>query len=114
MLVTGASRGIGYAVSAAFAKSGATLVVLSQTDKVYLAAEQLGRDFGLQVDAHRVDMGDYEEVAKVVQAVIQKFGKIDVLVNDAAIMGPAGPLETNDPAEWARVIHVNVVGLLTL
>ena len=110
VVVTGASRGIGYAVSYAFAKAGATLVAVSQSDKIFSAAQTIAQSTGATVDAHRVDMGHFVDVAKMTSQVIQKFGKIDILINDAAIMGPTGPLETNDPTEWAKVLQVNVVG----
>ena len=110
VVVTGASRGIGFAVSNAFAKAGATLVAISQSDKVFSAAQEIGQDSGATVDAHQVDMCDFQGVAKVFDKIIQQFGRIDVLVNDAAIMGPTGPLESNEPAEWAKVIQVNLVG----
>jgi len=109
-MITGSSRGIGYAASEAFAKAGATLVALSQSDRVFEAAKTLSDRYGIEVAPFKVDISEYAEVAKATAEVLGKFGRIDVLVNDAAVMGPTGDMSENDPGEWARVIQVNVVG----
>jgi len=110
VMITGASRGIGYAACEAFAQAGATLVALSQSDRIFDSARALSAKYGVEVTPFKVDITGYDAVSKVTDEVLGSHGRIDVLVNDAAIMGPTGDLSGNDPLEWARVIQVNVVG----
>ena len=56
------------------------------------------------------DVSKHDDVDRLFQAVAGHLGGLDVLVNNAAVTGPVGPIETNDPDEWARTIEVNLVG----
>ena len=111
-LVTGAGTGIGRAVCVRLAEDGADVVVTSQTAAhveatCRLAAEAAGRELlGLQLD-----VGDSDAVDLVVGQVVERFGRIDVLSNNAGIELVHGPslVETTDE-EWERVFRVNVAG----
>jgi NAD(P)-dependent dehydrogenase (short-subunit alcohol dehydrogenase family) len=111
-LVTGAGTGIGRAVCVRLAEEGADVVVTSQTAAhveatCRLAAEAAGRELlGLQLD-----VGDSDAVDLVVGQVVERFGRIDVLSNNAGIELVHGPslVETTDE-EWERVFRVNVAG----
>ena len=111
-LVTGAGTGIGRAVSVRLAEEGAEVVVTSQTpahveETSRLAAAAGGRELlGLQLD-----VGDSNAVDHVVAQVVERFGRIDVLSNNAGIELVHGPsvLETTDE-EWERVFRVNMTG----
>jgi NAD(P)-dependent dehydrogenase (short-subunit alcohol dehydrogenase family) len=111
-LVTGAGTGIGRAVCERLAEEGADVVVTSQTpghveETRRLAAEASGRDvLGLQLD-----VGDSQAVDRVVAQVVERFGRIDVLSNNAGIELVRGPsvAETTDE-EWDRVFRVNMAG----
>jgi dihydroanticapsin dehydrogenase len=111
-LVTGAGTGIGRAVCVRLAEEGAEVVVTSQTAAhveatCRLAAEAAGRELlGLQLD-----VGDSDAVDLVVGQVVERFGRIDVLSNNAGIELVHGPslVETTDE-EWERVFRVNVAG----
>jgi 2-keto-3-deoxy-L-fuconate dehydrogenase len=111
-LVTGAGTGIGRAVCVRLAEEGADVVVTSQTaahveETCRLAAEASGRELlGLQLD-----VGDSGAVARVVGQVVERFGRIDILSNNAGIELVHGPsvVETTDD-EWDRVFRVNVNG----
>lgn len=111
-LVTGAGTGIGRAVCVRLAEEGADVVVTSQTaahveETCRLAAEAAGRELlGLQLD-----VGDSDAVDLVVGQVVERFGRIDVLSNNAGIELVHGPsvVETTDD-EWERVFRVNVAG----
>jgi len=110
--VTGAGTGIGRAVCVRLAEEGADVVVTSQTaahveETCRLAAEAAGRELlGLQLD-----VGDSDAVDLVVGQVVERFGRIDVLSNNAGIELVHGPsvVETTDD-EWERVFRVNVAG----
>jgi NAD(P)-dependent dehydrogenase (short-subunit alcohol dehydrogenase family) len=112
-LVTGAGTGIGRAVCERLAEEGADVVVTSQTaahveETRRLAAEASGHDLlGLQLD-----VADSNAVDRVVDQVVERFGRIDVLSNNAGIELVHGPsvVETTDD-EWERVFRVNVTGM---
>ena len=111
-LVTGAGTGIGRAVCVRLAEEGAEVVVTSQTaanveETCRLAAEAAGREpTGLQLD-----VGDSDAVDRVVAQVVERYGRIDVLSNNAGIELPHGPpvVDTTDE-EWERLFRVNVAG----
>jgi NAD(P)-dependent dehydrogenase (short-subunit alcohol dehydrogenase family) len=114
VLVTGASRGIGFAVSQALTEVGAIVIMASQTDKIFEAAKNISKKNLAIIAPHVVDVGEYAEVLKLVESSVKEFGKIDALINCAAIMGSTGPLEENDPLEWAKTINVNLIGAFNL
>jgi NAD(P)-dependent dehydrogenase (short-subunit alcohol dehydrogenase family) len=58
----------------------------------------------------KVDVSDFVQVSEMVSKMIDHFGRIDVLVNNAAVQGPIGPLWKNDLQDWKRVIEINLLG----
>jgi NAD(P)-dependent dehydrogenase (short-subunit alcohol dehydrogenase family) len=108
VFITGAGRGIGRAIAEAFAKTGAKLGLISRTDNVIKTAEALsGRTKTL---AFSGDVSDYQFVKNSVSVVIEEFGTIDILVNAAAVLGPAGILPDNDVGKWMQTINTNLTG----
>jgi meso-butanediol dehydrogenase/(S,S)-butanediol dehydrogenase/diacetyl reductase len=107
-LVTGGGSGIGRAVCARFAEEGAEVVVTSRTaEHVAAVAGELGGD----VLAFTLDVADRDSIAAGVRRVVERYGRIDVLSNNAGIELPHGPavVDTTDD-EWERVMRVNVTG----
>lgn len=109
-IVTGASRGIGFAVAAAFAREGARLLLAAARDRDVLdkAASEiaaLGAD-GISILADVGRRGDAERLA---QAAIAKWGRIDILVNNAGILRPA-PLEQISEEQWDETLAVHLKG----
>ena len=112
-LVTGAGTGIGRAVCVRLAEEGADVAVTSQTlanveETCRLAEEASGRTpLGL-----RLDVGDRSAVDEVVAQVVARYGRIDILSNNAGIEIVHGPslVETTDE-EWERIFRVNVTGI---
>lgn len=94
-VVTGGTSGIGAAAAQVLAARGARVAVL---------------DVNPGDDGIRCDVSDDAEVRAAIDAVVARFGGIDVLVNNAGI-GAAGDVTANDDAEWHRVLDVNVVGM---
>lgn len=110
-LVTGAGRGIGRAVAKAFASEGASLVLASRSrgELEQTAAEVASR--GAACLAHPCDVADPAQVRALVSAATQRFGRIDVLVNNACLLGPRLPVSEFPPQDWEAVIQANVNGL---
>ncbi len=107
-LITGAGRGIGREVALALADAGVTdLVLVARTKE---ALEGVADDVSDRTQAKVIacDVGD----PKQVQEAVEQAGPIDVLVNNAAIVGPAGPTAEVDLGEWRRTLDINLVGAL--
>jgi NAD(P)-dependent dehydrogenase (short-subunit alcohol dehydrogenase family) len=99
-IVTGGSSGIGAAIAKRLADGGAQVAVLDLNPD--------GEASGLL--AVRADIGDDESVRAAVATVVDRLGRIDILINNAGI-GAQGTVADNDDSEWARVLSVNVTGI---
>jgi len=109
-IVTGSGRGIGRAIALAFAREGADVVALSRTQsEVMETATQVGA-LGRRALALEAGVSKKEDVERVVRSTMHEFGKVDVLVNNAGILGPVGPVVDNDVEEWIRTININLIG----
>jgi 3-oxoacyl-[acyl-carrier protein] reductase len=109
-IVTGAGKGIGKAVTLAFAREGAHVVVVSRTFlEVREVASQISM-MGRRALPLKVDVSKRSDVHKMVNSTITRFGRIDVLVNNAGVLGPVGPLVKNDVDDWINTIEVNLIG----
>jgi NAD(P)-dependent dehydrogenase (short-subunit alcohol dehydrogenase family) len=109
-IVTGAGRGLGQAVAEALARDGADLVLVSRTEsELRETARRLGR-YERRVVELVADVSDRLAVERAVSVALRELGRIDVLVNNAATLGPIGLLVENDPEAWAATISVNLLG----
>lgn len=107
-LITGASKGIGHAIAHRFEYEGADMAftyVSSQDQTHQLEREMKVR--GVKIKGYRSDASDYESTQEVVQNVIEHFGRIDVLVNNAGITKDNLLMRMSEE-EWDRVIDVNL------
>jgi NAD(P)-dependent dehydrogenase (short-subunit alcohol dehydrogenase family) len=108
VLVTGASRGIGEAAARAFAAAGANVALLARSeDEIGRIAGEIGR----QALAIPCDVSRYWEVAAAVDASLGTFGSLDVLVNNAGVIGPISPLAEAEPEAWSQAIDINLKGV---
>lgn len=107
-IVTGAGQGIGRAIAEKLRAEGASVVV---ADKNAETAGKTAAEIG--GTAYVTDVSDPEQVSALVAATADQFGKIDILVNDAAIV-PFVPWEELDFAEWRRVMSVNIDGVFLM
>ena len=110
-LVTGGARGIGLAVARALMQRGCDIAVfdLPRADGAELAA--LGSEMGREALLVVGDVAASSDWQAAIAATIQRFGRLDVLVNNAGIGGHIGPLETYPEAEFDRVMAVNAKGV---
>lgn len=111
IVVTGAATGIGQAFAVGAAAQGAQVVVADMNDASETVA--LVQAAGGQALAVRVDVADNTSVQAMAQAALQRFGRIDGLVNNAAYFREVKltPFEELDPAQWDRIFAVNVKGV---
>ena len=109
-LVTGASRGIGRAIAMAFAAEGAAVAAVSTTaEGSKSAAEEITARGGRALPLV-ADVGREADVTQMVAQAEQALGPIRILVNNAGIGGPTGPLTAVTLADWERVLGVNLTG----
>jgi NAD(P)-dependent dehydrogenase (short-subunit alcohol dehydrogenase family) len=109
-LVTGGSRGIGESIAKALGQSGAEVAIAARKlDGVAAAAERL-RATGVEVTAFACHTGKSEQIEALVRDVVARFGKIDVLVNNAATNPHFGPMMTADDAVFDKTFEVNAKG----
>ncbi len=107
-IVTGAGQGIGRAIAEKLRAEGAGVIV---ADKNSETAAKTAAEIG--GTAHVTDVSDQDQVSALVAAAVDQFGRIDILVNDAAIV-PFVPWEELDFAEWRRVMSVNIDGVFLM
>jgi NAD(P)-dependent dehydrogenase (short-subunit alcohol dehydrogenase family) len=115
-LITGATRGIGKAVAAAYALEGARVFICArnQQDVAATVRELRGQIMDAQIDGCAGDVGKETDVCQIVDAVIKRFQTIHTLVNNASLLGPRVPLVHYPVAQWEEVIRVNLHGVFLL
>ncbi len=110
-LITGGGRGIGRAIARAYAAEGALLGLAARTEtELQTTSEEIRGEFGGEVTTIITDVRDRLQVENAVAHTEDRFGPIDVMVNNAGNTGEIGPLWKLDPERWANVISVHVLG----
>jgi NAD(P)-dependent dehydrogenase (short-subunit alcohol dehydrogenase family) len=110
IFITGGSRGIGLAIARKFASAGAHVAICSRTEsEVFDAVIEL-TGLGAPVLASTLDVTDRVAVESFVERIRDRWGNVDVLVNNAGVQGPIGPFSDNDVSEWKRTMDINVIG----
>lgn len=107
-LVTGASRGIGRAVARRFAEEGATVVAVSRTQGALEELDDEVRGFGGQIVLVPEDLRQSEKIDQIAAALYQRFGKLDILVGNAAVLGTLSPMSHVKPEDFADVMNTNL------
>lgn len=110
-IVTGAGRGIGRAIAFALGNAGAITVLISRTISELQETQAILHSRGQQTMLAVQDVRDWRGVQSLVNRVEEEFGGIHILVNDAGIQGPIGPLVDNDVESWVDSIHTNLIGI---
>ena len=107
-LVTGASRGIGAATATALAAQGAHVILTARTAKDLEAVEDVIFDAGGNATIAPLDLTDGDSISRLAIAVTERWGKLDILVLNAAMLGTLSPVPAIDGAEFARLFTLNV------
>jgi NAD(P)-dependent dehydrogenase (short-subunit alcohol dehydrogenase family) len=112
VLITGALTGIGRATALAFAREGARIVVSGRHDEEgkKLATEM--RKLGAEAEFVRADVRHEEEVRKLIDNTVERFGRLDVAVNNAGTEGAPGPVTEQTAESFAATFDTNVLGTL--
>ncbi|MGH1521421.1 MAG: SDR family NAD(P)-dependent oxidoreductase [Nitrosopumilus sp.] len=105
-LVTGASRGIGFAIAEILSKNGATVIMTGKNQtRLIDSVAKIPNGFAIPGDIRKKN-----DVKKIVKKIITKFGKLDILINNAGIFPKIKQLHKIDEDEWTEILDVNLTG----
>jgi len=112
VLITGAITGIGRATALAFAREGARIVVSGRRDEAGQALASELRALGVEAEFVRADVRHEDDVRKLVDKAVERFGRLDVAVNNAGTEGQPGPLTEQSAETYAATFDTNVLGTI--
>ncbi|GAB4211530.1 MAG: hypothetical protein OHK0022_46140 [Roseiflexaceae bacterium] len=109
-LVTGAGRGIGRATALELARLGAAVALLARSAPELEEAAAAVQAAGGRAFVLTADVGDVAAAPAAVERVAAELGPVDVLINNAGVLGPLGVTAASDPAHWSQTIAINLTG----
>jgi len=112
-IITGANRGLGLEIARRYAAVGASLVLCARDFESLAQVRtqlQVDESDGQGIEAIAADVSNPSDVDRLVAHTLARFGKIDVLVNNAGIYGPMGTIDDVDWRAWVRAIEINLLG----
>jgi NAD(P)-dependent dehydrogenase (short-subunit alcohol dehydrogenase family) len=112
VLITGALTGIGRAAAVAFAKKGAKVVAAGRRDEAGNALAEELRSLGSEAEFINADVRNEDEVRALVEKTVERFGRLDVAVNNAGTEGQVGPITDQTAETYAATFDTNVLGVL--
>jgi NAD(P)-dependent dehydrogenase (short-subunit alcohol dehydrogenase family) len=107
-LVTGASRGLGAAVARRFAAEGARLVLVARTVGGLEETDDAVRAAGSSATLVPLDLSDFDAIDRLGQSLHERFGRLDIVVGNAAFLGTLSPVGHIAPRDWAAVVNLNL------
>jgi NAD(P)-dependent dehydrogenase (short-subunit alcohol dehydrogenase family) len=107
-LITGASRGIGRAVAIRFAAEGAHVILAARTQGGLEEVDDIVRATGGSATIVPLDLTDHDSIDRLGGLVAERWGRLDILVGNAARLGQLSPMAHYDPKKWAEVIDLNL------
>jgi 3-oxoacyl-[acyl-carrier protein] reductase len=114
-LITGASRGLGEAIAREFVNQGASVALVARnTNQLQQLADELRKSARGEVHVIAADLADADAPAAIMERLRAVWPQLDVLVNNAAITGPIGPLRDNDWSQWEAAIRINLLAPVAL
>ncbi len=113
-LITGGSRGIGRAIASAYADQGAGVFICGRNPADIAATVDAVRRAGGIIDGTSGDIARPDDVRRIVGQAVQRFSAIDILVNNASLLGPRVAIAEYDFADWRKVLDVNLNGLFLI
>ena len=112
--MTGGGRGIGRATAEAMAAAGASVIICARSQRELASAAAAIRAAGGMIWSRRADLRSCKQMTALVSAVLRKFGRLDVLVNNAGLLGPRVPLVDYPLEAWRQVLSINLTGTFVL
>ena len=109
-MITGASQGLGRALALAYAREGAQIVINSRQEESIRPVAEEAESEGAEVLALAADVSRSADVERLVGAATRRFGRVDVLVNNAGVLGPRVAIAEYPEDEWRLVIDANLTG----
>ena len=109
-IVTGASGGIGQVIASALAAEGADVVLAARSAEGLEETSELVTDHGREALSVETDVTDPDAVQRLADAALERFGKVDLLVNNSGVEGPTKELWEISPEDWRQVLDVNLYG----
>ena len=110
-VISGASRGIGEAIAWGYVRAGANVVISSRKEEnIKPVAEAINREFPNRAVAIAAHAGKQESAKSLVEAAVERFGRLDITVNNAATNPHFGPILTATESQWDKILEVNVKG----
>lgn len=110
ILVTGASQGLGRALTTAYAREGAKLMINARSEESIAPVAEEVHQMGAEIVSVAADVTRDEDVQRMVGETVSRFGRIDVVVNNAGLLGPRVKIEEYPQDEWRSVIDANING----
>lgn len=111
-IITGSANGIGKAIATAYAQEGATIVIADFNQEALEATVKAFEADGFKAFGVRVNVAVEEDVQKMVDETVAKFGRVDILVNCAGVLDNIQTAEHVEDAIWNRVMDINVGGVM--
>jgi glucose 1-dehydrogenase len=109
-VITGGSRGLGYAIAEAYAREGAKVVIASRSQNAVDKAVRKLQEKGAQAEGIVCDVADLRQVEALAELAVQKFGGLDIWVNNAGVSAPYGPSAHIPSQDFQIVIDTNITG----
>ena len=110
VVITGACRGIGAGIAERFARDGASLVMVSNADRVFQTAEQLQQQYGCDILPLQVDVTDEAQVQQLYQQAAERFGRIDVSIQNAGVI-TIDRFDSMPKQDFEKILAVNTTGV---
>ena len=109
VVITGGSKGIGRSIALKFADEGADMIIVHYDPDESAAADTLNlmKKQGVQAESHRVDVSNYGDAADLIDGILSKFGRVDVLINNAGITRDTFLMRMSEK-DWDAVLNVNL------
>ena len=109
-VITGSSRGLGFAIAQTYARAGAKIVIASRSPRsVDLAVDSLRKE-GFEAVGLACDVADMQQVEALAELAIQTYGSIDIWVNNAGLSAPYGPTVHIPNTDFMDVVNTNIIG----
>lgn len=108
-IVTGSGRGIGAAIAQQLARAGAAVVLTARSEDQLEGVAKIIQRAGGRAIAVPADISDPAQVEEIVESALDQFNRVDILINNAAVVWPIEEAAEADPDEWAYNIHINLV-----